>query len=88
LSLALALSSKIQLKNSAPLEVFFLDEGFGTLDSELLSTVMNSLIRLKNDNNISIGIITHVEELKNKIQSKIIVQPQRSGEISSNIYTE
>ena len=33
LSLALALSSKIQLKNNAPLETFFLDEGFGSLDS-------------------------------------------------------
>ena len=43
LALALALSSQIQLKGSAPLEFFFLDEGFGSLDNELLDVVMESL---------------------------------------------
>ncbi|WP_180946844.1 AAA family ATPase [Peptostreptococcus faecalis] len=73
LSLALALSSQIQLKGSAPLEFFFLDEGFGTLDSELLDTVMESLEKL-HSKTMSVGIISHVEELKNRIPIKLIVE--------------
>lgn len=72
LSLALALSSQIQLKGSAPLEFFFLDEGFGTLDGELLSVVMESLERL-HSKTLSVGIISHVEEIKERIPKKLIV---------------
>lgn len=72
LSLALALSSKLQLTNQAPLEVFFLDEGFGTLDNNLLNTVISSLEKLQTQN-VGVGIITHVEELKNRILSKILI---------------
>lgn len=73
LALALALSSQIQLKGRAALEFFFLDEGFGTLDSELLDTVMESLEKLKS-NTMSVGIISHVEELKNRIPMKLLVE--------------
>lgn len=73
LSLALALSSQIQLKGSAPLEFFFLDEGFGTLDSDLLETVMDSLEKLHSPT-LSVGIISHVEELKSRIPMKLIVE--------------
>ncbi|WAW14330.1 AAA family ATPase [Peptostreptococcus equinus] len=73
LSLALALSTQIQLKGNAPLEFFFLDEGFGTLDRELLDTVINSLEKLHSDT-MSVGIISHVEELKNRIPIKLIVE--------------
>lgn len=72
LSLALSLSSQIQLKGSVPLEFFFLDEGFGTLDEDLLDTVMESLEKLQGEN-MSIGIISHVEELKNRIPMKLLV---------------
>ncbi|MGL4797744.1 MAG: AAA family ATPase [Paraclostridium sp.] len=78
LSLALALSSQIQLKGSAPLEFFFLDEGFGSLDTELLDTVMSSLERLHSDR-LSVGIITHVEELKNRVPVKLVVKPSEAG---------
>lgn len=74
LSLALALSSQIQLKGSSPLEFFFLDEGFGSLDTELLEVVMGSLENLHNDQ-LSIGIISHVEELKNRVPVKLLVSP-------------
>ncbi len=86
LSLALALSSKIQLKNHAPLETFFLDEGFGTLDSSVLDIVMDSLEQLSWEK-INVGIITHVEEIKNRVQSKIIVEPANEVE-GSKIYVE
>lgn len=78
LSLALALSSQIQLKGSAPLEFFFLDEGFGSLDSDLLEIVMQSLERLHNDK-LSVGIISHVEELKNRVPIKLVVMPSEAG---------
>lgn len=74
LSLALALSSQIQLKGSSPLEFFFLDEGFGSLDVELLDVVMESLENLHSDR-LSIGIISHVEELKNRVPVKLLVSP-------------
>jgi len=74
LALALALSAQIMLKGGQHLEFFFLDEGFGTLDSDLLDTVMNSLERLQAEN-MTIGVITHVPELQNRIQRKIIVKP-------------
>lgn len=72
LALALSLSSQIQLKGNSPLEIFFLDEGFGSLDTELLEIVIQSLERLHNEK-LSIGIISHVEELKNRVPIKLIV---------------
>lgn len=87
LALALALSSQIQLKGSVPLEFFFLDEGFGTLDSELLDIVMNSLEKIHN-NTLSIGIISHVEELKNRVPIKLIVTPAKQGEGGSKVKME
>ena len=74
LSLALALSSQIQLKGNSPLEFFFLDEGFGSLDIELLDIVMESLENLHSDK-LSVGIISHVEELKNRVPVKLLVSP-------------
>ncbi|MDF2879897.1 MAG: sbcC [Clostridiaceae bacterium] len=79
LSLALALSSHIQLKGSAPLEFFFLDEGFGTLDDELLDTVMDSLEKLRSEK-LSVGIISHVKELRDRVPIKILVKSSSAVE--------
>ncbi|MGL5329630.1 MAG: hypothetical protein ACRDD7_10200, partial [Peptostreptococcaceae bacterium] len=57
---------------------FFLDEGFGSLDNELLDTVMQSLEKLHNDK-LSVGIISHVEELKNRVPVKLIVTSSEAG---------
>ena len=73
LSLALSLSQEICLRSLRPIEFFFLDEGFGTLDERLVDTVIDSLERLKSEN-FSIGIISHVEELKHRIDKKLIVK--------------
>lgn len=72
LSLALSLSRAIQQNSLRPIEFFFLDEGFGTLDDGLVDTVMDSLEKLKRED-FSIGIISHVGELKNRLESKIFV---------------
>ena len=85
LSLALALSSQIQLKGRIQLEFFFLDEGFGTLDSIVLDRVMTSLETLKTEEKMKVGIITHVEELKDRIPRKILVHPAVSGEKGSTV---
>lgn len=73
LSLALALSAEICSRSLRPVEFFFLDEGFGTLDEKLVDTVMDSLERLKSEN-FAIGIISHVEELKHRIDRKLSVE--------------
>ncbi|NFV13044.1 exonuclease SbcC [Clostridium sporogenes] len=87
LALALSLSSQIQLKGNSPLEFFFLDEGFGTLDNELLDTVMSSLESLRSDR-LSVGIISHVDELKNRVPIKLIVEPAVPGEGGSKVKIE
>lgn len=72
LSLALALSQTICSNSLKSIEFFFLDEGFGTLDASLIDTVMNALEKLKSEQ-FTIGVISHVEELKHRIDSKITV---------------
>lgn len=73
LSLAFALSSAICVKSDRPIEFFFLDEGFGTLDDELVDVVIDSLEKFRNSH-FSIGIISHVKELKERINSRINVK--------------
>ncbi|MFI2857428.1 AAA family ATPase [Paenibacillus sp. JSM ZJ436] len=74
LSLALALSAQIQLRGQYPLQFFFLDEGFGTLDPELLDTVITSLERLHSDK-LTVGIISHVPELRARLPRKLVIRP-------------
>lgn len=87
LALALALSAEIQLKGTAPLELFFLDEGFGTLDDNLLEVVMSSLERIHNDK-LKVGIISHVESIKNRVPVKLILTPAESGRGGSKVKIE
>ena len=72
LSLALSLSKSIIAKSNKPIEFFFLDEGFGSLDSELVEIVVDSLEKLKSKN-FTIGLISHVEALKDRISAKLNV---------------
>ena len=84
LALALALSAEIQLKGTAPLELFFLDEGFGTLDDNLLEVVMSSLERIHNDK-LKVGIISHVESIKNRVPVKLLITPAEAGRGGSKV---
>ena len=74
LSLALALSSKVQLRGQYPLGFFFLDEGFGTLDEEKLDAVIGALERL-HDRNRLVGVISHVKDLKERLPYYLEVIP-------------
>lgn len=87
LALALALSTGLQLKKTAPLELFFLDEGFGTLDDDLLEVVISSLERIHHDK-LKIGIISHVEAIKNRVPVKLIVTPAEAGMGGSKVKIE
>lgn len=87
LALALALSTQVQLRGEVPLEFFFLDEGFGTLDPSLLEVVMNTLEKLRLQN-LTIGIISHVPELKNRLARRLIVTPAEPGGAGSKVMLE
>ena len=56
----------------------FIDEGFGTLDSESLDNAIDTLMELQ-DNGRIIGIISHVNELKERIPAKLIVETDTKG---------
>ncbi|AFQ42253.1 SbcC/MukB-like Walker B domain-containing protein [Desulfosporosinus meridiei] len=87
LALALALSTQIQLRGESPLEFFFLDEGFGTLDADLLETVMNILEKLHLQS-LTIGIISHVPELKNRLSRRLVLTPAEAGGVGSKVKLE
>lgn len=87
LALALALSAQVQLKGKAPLELFFLDEGFGTLDDETLEVVLSALESLSHER-LSIGLISHVEAIKNRVPIKLLVTPAKSGMGGSKVKIE
>lgn len=77
LALALALSHKIQMQGK-PLGFFFLDEGFGALDPQKLETVMDILEHLPSDSRM-VGVITHVQEVKNRLPLYLEVFPAQEG---------
>lgn len=79
LALALGLSDEIQCTSGGvQLDTMFVDEGFGSLDEEALQQAMNMLHGLSQGNRL-VGIISHVGELKSRIDRQIIVRKSRTG---------
>lgn len=79
LSLALGLSDEIQSSaGGIQLDTMFIDEGFGSLDDESLQQAMRALYGLTEGNRL-VGIISHVSELKEKIDKQIVVTKEKSG---------
>lgn len=79
LSLALGLSDEIQSSaGGIKLDTMFVDEGFGSLDGESLQQAIAALTSLSDGNRL-VGIISHVRELKEKIDHQIIVTKDKSG---------
>ena len=79
LALALGLSDVVQMQSGGiQLDTMFIDEGFGSLDPESLANAIRMLKTLSGGDKL-IGIISHVEELKENIDRKIIVETGRSG---------
>jgi exonuclease SbcC len=71
LSLALAFGLSDLAARNVEIESLFIDEGFGSLDPESLDQAISILENMQNESNKSIGVISHVGELKDRIGSKI-----------------
>lgn len=79
LSLALGLSDEIQSSaGGIQLDTMFVDEGFGSLDEESLQQAMRALSSLSEGNRL-VGIISHVAELKEKIDRQLVVKKEKTG---------
>ena len=61
------------------MEAMFVDEGFGTLDDEALEKAVRALASISEGNKL-VGIISHVAELKDRIDKKILVEKEKAGE--------
>ena len=78
LSLALGLSDEIQASTGIHIDTLFVDEGFGSLDPESLEQAYRALTGLAEGNRL-VGIISHVGELKEKIDKQIVVTKEKTG---------
>ncbi|HHX76989.1 MAG TPA: hypothetical protein GX697_01370, partial [Firmicutes bacterium] len=87
LALALALSTQVQLKGRYPLEFFFLDEGFGSLDQETLELALNTLEKLRLEQ-LTVGVISHVPEIRTRLPRRLIVEPPRPGVSGTRVRLE
>ncbi len=78
ISLALALGLSNMASHRMQVDSLFLDEGFGTLDDEALDTALDTLSTLQQSGKL-IGVISHIQALKERISSKITVMPTTGG---------
>jgi len=86
LALALGLSDEVQMSTGIRLDTLFVDEGFGSLDTEALSKAYNTLAGLTEGNRL-VGIISHVAELKERIDKQIVVKKEKSGGSCAQIHS-
>ncbi|MCB0835462.1 MAG: SMC family ATPase, partial [Bacteroidetes bacterium] len=78
LSLALALADEVQQQVKAKQNFFFLDEGFGSQDKNSLQVIFQTLKSLRNENRI-VGIISHVEELQQEIDTYLFISNEEES---------
>ncbi|WP_278313258.1 AAA family ATPase [Lolliginicoccus levis] len=79
LSLALGLADVVAAESGgAMLDTLFIDEGFGTLDADTLDAVMSVLDELRAGGRV-VGIVSHVDEMRQRIPSRIHVRKHRDG---------
>ncbi len=78
ISLALALGLSRMASRNVRVDSLFLDEGFGTLDEDALETALDTLGGLQHEGKL-IGVISHVEALKERIATRIRVTPHTGG---------
>ena len=78
ISLSLALGLSNMASHRMQVDSLFLDEGFGTLDEEALDVALDTLTNLQQSGKL-IGVISHIQALKDRISSQIQVVPQTGG---------
>jgi exonuclease SbcC len=79
LSLALGMSDEVQAASGGVrLDTLFIDEGFGTLDEDSLAAAMDVLASLSEGDRL-VGVISHVAQLKERIDRQVVVTKARSG---------
>lgn len=78
ISLALALGLSMMSSDKVAIDSLFLDEGFGTLDEEILDIALSTLSALQEEGKM-IGIISHVATLKERISTQILVHKGANG---------
>ncbi len=78
-SLSLALSLSDMASNNVKLNSLFIDEGFGTLDKETLEIALDILEKLQSESEKTVGIISHVEALKERICTRIKLSKNAQG---------
>lgn len=83
-SLALALGLSALASQKISIDSLFLDEGFGTLDSDSLELALNALNQLQSSGKM-VGVISHVEALKERISLQIRVIPKGDGTSGLNL---
>jgi exonuclease SbcC len=88
LSLALALGLSDLASRDIKIESLFVDEGFGSLDPETLEEAMSTLEQLQNESNKMVGIISHVESLKERIYTQIRLEKSNSGFSTLTIFPD
>ena len=88
LSLALALGLSDLASRDIRIDSLFVDEGFGSLDPETLDEAMSTLEQLQSESNKMVGIISHVESLKERIFTQIRLTKGNSGFSTLSIYPE
>ena len=85
-SLALALGLADEIESSAggiKLDTMFIDEGFGSLDESSLEQAINALAELTGETRL-VGIISHVSELKRRIDKQIVVTKEKNGSLGTH----
>ena len=87
LSLALGLSDEVQASaGGIQIDTMFVDEGFGSLDTEkTLPQAYNALTSVTEGNKL-VGIISHVSELKEKIEKQIVVKKDHTGRSEAELH--
>ncbi len=88
LALALGLAEVVQRHaGGIRIETMFIDEGFGSLDSQSLDSAVDTLIALQNTGHL-VGIISHVSQLAERIPAKLLVRPSPKGSSAEFVITD
>lgn len=88
ISLALALGLSDLAARDIRIDSLFVDEGFGSLDPDTLEEAMTTLEQLQTESNKTVGIISHVESLKERIYTQIRLEKSNNGFSTISIFPE